>query len=409
MKIGIISNLYPPFVRGGAEIVASLQAQGLKKAWQHVFVISTKPRLRIPSLGYFSAWQTTQDIVEDISISRFWPVNFYYYLDDWRQPAPIRLLWHLMDSLNIFSYFTVKKILEKEKPEVVITHNLMGLGFLIPQLLKKLNIRHVHVLHDVQGVTPSGLIILGQEKSLQHKFFRMIGYVKLMRHLFGSPEIVISPSRFLFNFYSDSGFFKNSKKYVLPNPVKALLDLPKRPSPNLHLLYVGQITKAKGILDFIASFRKLKLTHTRLHIVGTGPDLYQAKKLAGSDKRIIFYGWLKSGQAGILYTKVDILVVPSLCYENSPTVIYEALSFGIPVLAADIGGTGELIEEGKNGWIFAAGDFSALNQKILSLYKQREKINSLSDRCRQSVAPYVLENYIARLLDIINNEQSEKI
>ncbi|MDD5749556.1 MAG: glycosyltransferase [Patescibacteria group bacterium] len=405
MKIGIISNLYPPFVRGGAEVIAAMQAEGLKKAWQHVFVISSRPA-KIPVYGHsFSSgrlWGESKDEINNIDVYRFNPVNLYYYLDDFKYPAFIRGLWHLWDTFNIFSYFKVKKILLEQKPDLLITHNLMGLGFLLPRLIKRLKIKHVHIVHDVQLVTPSGLIIRGRENSIEHRFFRVLGYKRIMRWLMGSPEIVISPSRFLLDFYQQHAFFPNSKKVVLPNPVKFLINIEKNPSPDLELVYLGQINKAKGVLGLIESFRKINLPHLKLHIVGIGQDFIKAKELAAKDKRIFFHGWLPNENLLSLLSRTDVMVLPSLCYENSPTVIYESLSMGMPVLAADIGGSAELIQEGKNGWIFPAGDFAMMSKKIEDIYRQREAIKLMADNCRQSVAAFVLDKYNQKLLDIIN-------
>ena len=122
----------------------------------------------------------------------------------------------------------------------------------------------------------------------------------------------------------------------------------------------------------------------------------------GIDKRIIFHGWLYHQNLSPLLKKIDVVVVPSLCYENSPTVIYESLSIGLPVIAADIGGLAELIKEGKNGWVFPVGNFEVLNQKIIGLYQQREKISSMADNCRRSVEKYTIDKYVNKILNSIN-------
>ncbi len=405
MKIAIISNLYSPFLRGGAEIIAQVEAEGLKKAWQHVFVISTRPRnVKIHGKSIIKPVHNTvsHDEINEVPIWRFTPINIFYYLNDFKHPSFIRLIWHLLDTFNIFSYWTVKKILLKQKPDVVITHNMMGIGFLLPKLFRKLKIKHVHTLHDVQLVTPSGLIIKDKENNLEHKFFKFIGYIKTMRSLMGSPDIIISPSKFLLDFYNKNKFFPKSKKVVLPNPIKDSLNIHKQSSYNLELVFLGQVNKSKGVLDLITNFKKLKHKYIRLHIVGVGADLAKAKKLAGKDKRIIWHGWLPSAQLLPLLAKMDVLIVPSLCYENSPTVIYESLSLGVPVLASDIGGVAELIQEGHNGWIFPAGDFDIMNQKINNIYKQRDKLKSLKTNCQQSVAKHHIDKYSKKILELID-------
>ncbi len=398
MKIGIISNLYPPFIRGGAELIAAMEAKGLKNAWQHVFVVTSKPYRN------FSSLSLSQNEEDGILVYRFFPLNIFYYLNDFKYPSLIRLLWHIFDTLNIFSYYQIKKILLKEKPDAIITHNLMGIGFLIPRLLKKLKIKHLHTLHDLQLATPSGLVLFKQENNWQHSFFKRVGYVKLMRYLFASPAFIVSPSKFLLDYYKKLGFFAKSKKVFLPNPIHSLKTLKKKPSYNLELLFLGQAHSAKGILELIKSFRDLPLPAARLNIIGVGPDLNTAKKLAGTDPRIRFFGWLSHHEMLPILSRMDVLLVPSLCYENSPTVIYELLALGVPVLAADIGGVAELIQEGKNGWTFPAGDFKVLNQKILSIYQQKEKLPHLAANCHMSVADYTLDKYIAKILALLNDE-----
>jgi glycosyltransferase involved in cell wall biosynthesis len=213
MKICLISNLYPPITRGGAEKIAQTAADGLKKAGHEVFVISTKPWG-----GRKSLKPTTSD-EGGIKIYRFYPLNIFYYLNDYKHHALWRMKWHFLDMFNLQSARVVKNILKKEKPELVMTHNLKGIGFLIPRAINKLGIKHIHTLHDVQLAVPSGLIIKGRENNWQQKIFLRKWYEAICRRLFGSPDVVVSPSKWLLEFYIKKGFFKNSKKIVLPNPV----------------------------------------------------------------------------------------------------------------------------------------------------------------------------------------------
>jgi glycosyltransferase involved in cell wall biosynthesis len=57
---------------------------------------------------------------------------------------------------------------------------------------------------------------------------------------------------------------------------------------------------------------------------------------------------------------MDVLVVPATWYENTPLVMLEAMQAGVPVIASDLGGMSELIDEGRNGFLFEAGDVGAL-------------------------------------------------
>lgn len=405
MKFCIISNLYPPLIRGGAEIIAAQEAKGLKKAWQHVFVISSKPRNIKVNNQKISAnnknfWLDEED---GVAVYRIVPVNIYYYLNDFLHAAPWRFLWHIIDTFNIFSYWQIRKILLQEKPDVVITHNLMGLGFLLPLLIRRLGIKHIHTLHDVQLVTPSGLIIKNKENHWSHRFFSYIGYPWLMKKLFASPHFVISPSQYLLDFYTQRGFFPQSVQKVIYNPTdQNWQSIKKVSSEKLELVYLGQMHEAKGVLDLVRLFSQLPLQHARLHVIGGGPDMKKIVAAANNDQRIVFHGWLNHAKLWGLLARMDALVFPSLCYENSPTVIYEALSLGLPVVCADIGGAGELITEGVNGWKFPAGDQAALKKIIQYLYEHRDILPKMEEACLASVKDLNLDNYCQKIITLVN-------
>ena len=93
-------------------------------------------------------------------------------------------------------------------------------------------------------------------------------------------------------------------------------------------------------------------------------------------------------------------MVPSLCYENSPTVIYEALNSGIPVLASRIGGVGELVREGETGYLFTPGNASHLLHAIALLDAHRADFAARRPQLRASVAPFALDKYAERLLEL---------
>ncbi len=323
MKICLISNLFPPISRGGAEKVAKIVADGLKSAGHEVFVISTKP---------LSGWESLKPTVADeggIKVYRFYPANIFYYLNDWKHNALWRAKWHFWDMFNFHSRAMVKKILKKERPEIVMTHNLMGIGFLVPGAIRGLRVKHVHTLHDVQLAVPSGLIIKGKEESWEQRTWLRKIYEVVCRWLFGSPDVVVSPSKWLMDFYAQKGFFKNSKKIVLPNPTVAApfsiaSSFEKNESEEndkLSLLYLGQIEEHKGILFLIKTLSKF--FHDRekilvreaaidwqLHIVGNGSKMEEVKKMVGDDKRFIVHGKLPSEKIAKIFNEVDLTIVP---------------------------------------------------------------------------------------------------
>jgi len=396
MKIGIISNLYPPFVRGGAEVIARTMAQGLSERLQHVFVVSTQPFEGMRSL-------IPRERVDDgIKIYRFFPLNLYFYLSDYRFPLVIRTLWRCIDMLNLHSYYCVRRILLKERPDVVITHNLTGIGFLIPALLHRLGIRHVHVLHDVQLVEPSGIILHGHEFGLRHFFLRCAGYHALMRKLFSTVSVVISPSKFLLDFYRRHRFFEAVESKIMTNPIRMPATVPRRQVPHdeLRLLYIGQLTPGKGIMQLADVVRSTRVP-VSLAVIGSGPLLLQLRKKAEEDPRITLLGWRTHADVELKLSESDIVVVPTLCYDNSPTVVLEALSHGVPVIASDIGGAKELIRVGTNGWIFPVEQWSELQRLIEWLAAHRDEIRRAAAVARSSIENASVAEYCSRLLTVL--------
>lgn len=395
MKICLISNLYPPISRGGAEKVAERVARGLRSSGQEVFVISTKP---------WDGWKSLKPVAVDengIKVYRFYPMNIFYYLNDFKHGVFSRVIWHFFDMFNCQSARAVKNILCVEKPDLVLTHNLMGIGFKIPRAIRGLGIKYIHTLHDVQLAVSSGLIISGQEKNWEQRTWLRKIYEAACRRLFNSPDVIVSPSKWLVEFYASKGFFKKSKKVVLPNPVERVYPA-GIPMDNsiLKLLYLGQIEEHKGILFLVDVLKNLDVDF-KLHIAGDGTKMEELKKIVGDDNRFVVHGKLNSEEVVKIFNLVDLTVVPSQCYENSPSVIYESLAAGVPVLAAKIGGVAELVHDGENGFTFAAGNAEDLVCVLEQAAGSRDELQKMRQAAAKSVENFGIENYINRLLEII--------
>jgi glycosyltransferase involved in cell wall biosynthesis len=79
------------------------------------------------------------------------------------------------------------------------------------------------------------------------------------------------------------------------------------------------------------------------------------------------------------FSDLDVIVVPSLWYENSPTVILEAFAHRIPVIATNLGGMAELVDHEINGLLFHLGDVNDLARQIHRLLKEPGLLPRLQD------------------------------
>lgn len=414
-----------------ASTIAGLKARGFE-----VIVITAAPRC--------SGYRASKPVEEDgVRVYRFFPRNLFFYGDDFRHSAPVRFVWHIFDVFNIFSYFTIKRILLREGPDVVHTHNLKGIGYLIPLLVRRLGIHYAHTLHDVQLVTPSGIIMKYHEHDFPNNFFLTRLYERLNRRLFGSPSVLISPSKFLMNFYVERGFFKNSKKIILPNPVDRVggeAHMFSQEPTVCRFVYLGQIEEHKGVLLLIKTFRALVEedrapfssnarrpgsvapleTHAsttfcnsqhedrsgwRLTVAGSGSKLAHAQKLAAGCPQISMRGRVGREELQSILREADVTVVPSLCYENSPTVIFESFAFGVPVLASAIEGVSELIQDGKNGLTFTAGNADGLASGLKWFAEHRAQWPEMSVAAKVSLSGLDLPSYLDKLVNLCYSTQ----
>ncbi|WP_419836069.1 glycosyltransferase [Endozoicomonas atrinae] len=67
-----------------------------------------------------------------------------------------------------------------------------------------------------------------------------------------------------------------------------------------------------------------------------------------------------------IYSRKDILVMPSLS-EGFPFVMLEAASYGVPIIATDVGGISDFVEHGVNGYLVSANNFNQINDYIFNL------------------------------------------
>jgi glycosyltransferase involved in cell wall biosynthesis len=390
MKICLISNLYEPYARGGAERIVKLTAEELAKNHE-VCLISTKPFTKLSDL------KAGVEMKGSLKIHRFFPLNIFYYLNDYKHSMPIRFFWHFFDVFNWHSAILTRQIVKRENPDLIIIHNLKGLGFLIPRALKSLNKKIVQVLHDAQYAIPSGLIIKGQEKDFLTDGFLTKMYQAICRWLLKPINTVISPSKWLLEFYNKKGYFVNSKKSVMRNPiVNVSSEINSRgESKDLgKIAFIGQIEKHKGVEFLLESVKDLP--QVKLTVVGDGTML---KSLKERFSNVNFLGKLNHEQMRDVFAKNAYVVVPSLCYENSPTVIYESFSCGRPVIVADIGGAAELVKGENTGFVFEAGNKADLIEKI-KLAINNENYNEMSANCLEKVENLTVDKYCEQLIKL---------
>ena len=142
-----------------------------------------------------------------------------------------------------------------------------------------------------------------------------------------------------------------------------------------YVLYFGRFSREKGI-DTLLKVCKA-LPDIPFVFAGTGP---LEGEISGVPN-IKNVGFQRGQALENLIRQARFSVYPSQWYENCPFSVMESQLYGTPVLGADIGGIPELIEVGKTGELFESGNAAQLEEKIRTLWEDRELTDRYSENC----------------------------
>ena len=318
MRILIFSSYFLPH-RGGVENYVHQTAKRLVKRGHKVWVVTSQ----LPGLK-------NSDKIDGISVLRIPSVEL---LSD-------RLTLHLSPLSDIFA--------KLKKVDVVITNTrFYPLSFAAGLYAHRHNIPWLHIEHGVQQPYDNPIIQAGV-RTFDAVFGRWI-----LKH-----ARVAGVSR------ASCGFAKGhgaGKCDVVYNGVDTgFFDGRKKKHRGVRIAFVGRLVKDKGVQDLLKAAEGLKI---EVVIIGKGPYESELRKYGGR-----FVGLKDSKGVREILSSSDILVNPSYG-EGMPTSVLEGGAMGLAVVATDVGGTREIIDDNKNGFLVKAGDVKALRAKISALVK----------------------------------------
>lgn len=155
-------------------------------------------------------------------------------------------------------------------------------------------------------------------------------------------------------------------------------------------LYVGQLIKGKGILKLA---RKYKEKNWTLSIVGTGKDMAGLNKLAMGNEYIKTLGFQNPDG---FYRESNFLVFSSTWSEPFGLAGIEAMSFGLPVVAFNVGGVSDWLRHGENGFLVDEGDYDAFFYYCDKLSNDEKLTKQLGENAKRFVRQnFAFENYLS--------------
>lgn len=178
----------------------------------------------------------------------------------------------------------------------------------------------------------------------------------------------------------------NTKVIRVNNPVLEKKILFSDHRDTRELAFVGRISKEKNIPNLLRSLASAE-GDWKLSVLGDGEteEMQSLAEELGISDRVRFCGWMENPWESL--KNAYALVMPSL-HEGFSLTVIEALACGMPVLCTPVGGAREIIEEGKNGYLFGGETGISLTERLNRL---NEGIDWLGDpeTCRKSAEPYL--------------------
>jgi glycosyltransferase involved in cell wall biosynthesis len=292
--------------------------------------------------------------------------------------------------------------LKRFQPDVVLFHHLVRLSLRLPEMARRRGYPSVLVLHDHYLACPSySLVAFDQpvcpggspSRCAQCLFATRFGRSippglreasswllawreRTVTRVLAAVDGVISPSRSVLAELGARGVAPRAA-VVIPNgcdPPTAIQSLSPK-AGTVRFGYLGAILPKKGV-DVLADACAGPLSRL-LTIRGFRDESAVAAFRHAHPDCAAALEPFASG-AGALLNSVDVVVVPSVCLENQPSVILEAFAHGRPVVASRIGGIPEMFSEGRGGWLVPAGDVDALRSCLTKLREDPDEIRRVA-------------------------------
>jgi glycosyltransferase involved in cell wall biosynthesis len=346
MKILYVVNTYYPDVNGGAPRSVQLLAESMVSDGHTAIVVRLSDNAKI-------------EIYEHNGVKVYsLPVRNIFFPREEITPGKLaRLVWHLIDMFNPLAAYDFWKILKTERPDIVNTNTIAGFSTSLFYVTKWMNAKLVHTMRDYYLMSPqSGMYEKGENcetiplASKPWAFVRKLASKRVDLFLGNSQFVVdrhielgcIAKDALCYNQWNTNG----------DNNISGIRKLQKQ--GELKFGFIGRINELKGVDVLIAACNKVTQNNWSLLVAGSGEETFvNGLKNNSPENKVEFLNWV---QPEDFYSEIDVLVCPSTYHDPLPRVVYEAYKYGIPVIAAATGGTPEMVEHGKTGYLYEAKD-----------------------------------------------------
>ncbi len=324
------------------------------------------------------------------------------------------------------------QVIEDFKPDVIHLNNFQRqLSESIVEAANKKKVPVVFTAHDVQAICPA-ITMLDSKKQICElcKNGKYLNCIKkkcvkdsLLKSMLAAFEGKYYRVKKVYNkkiswIVVPSNFYKQKmiEDGIEEKHITAIHNFVDLDEYNLELqdegfaLYIGRLSKEKGILNLIEAFSSIE--GRKLFIAGDGPEKQRIENIIKErhiENRIVLLGYLKQEKVKEYICKARFVVVPSIWYENCPYSVMETLAIGKPVIGANIAGIPELVNDKINGLLYKYDSISELEAKMKILYENPKLAKQYGENAKKiATDDYDKEKYYSKIMDIYNKVIKEK-
>ncbi|MEQ8927626.1 MAG: glycosyltransferase, partial [Fulvivirga sp.] len=400
MTFWILTTEYPPLSGGGISTYCYHTGQMLQQEGHDVTVFVPDYTIKTKSV----------ELKDGVTIVKFRPDDSHFeYLGN-------------ESALSLsFSEVIKKYATDNDEPDFIEAQEYNGIAYFALQKKLTLEDYFPNTLFYVTAHAP-GFLYLDYNQAPIYEI-PMYWTGEMEKSVLKSADLVISPSQYLIDKTDDYYDWSEQERTVIFNPFKQS-DKPEFNFTPFDIVFFGKLTPQKGCIELLSYFKRLwdqGFEHP-LRLIGGGSHFFYPKMMDLSDHLrkvyksyidkglLIFEGHINPEYINTRLKKAHVVLVPSIV-DNLPYTVLEAMSLGKIVLASDCGGHKELINSGKNGFIFShdpqGESFISQMKSILSL--ENEEIQTIGKYARDTIERncnysnvhnqkinYLLENKTAR-------------
>ncbi len=355
-------------------------------------------------------------------------IEFTRHSDDIRRSGAAGLLrGALATPWNPFSARALRRLIARERPDVVHAHNTFPL--ISPSIFSaahELGVPTVLTLHNYRTFCAAGIPLRENRPCTdcldRHSVTPALRYgcYRASRLATLPLAAMIALHRSLHTWQRQVDAFIALTAFQRDQLVAAGLPAQRvhlkphfYPAPPMPLpwaaragkvVYIGRLGPEKGLHSLVEAWKLWGDAAPPLELIGDGPEraaLTRAIAAAGLGGKIALLGQVSFAVTQERLAQARLLVLPSLCYEGFPMAIREAFALGVPVAGSRLGSIPCIVEDARTGVLFAPGEARDLQRALGAIWNDAARLEAMGAAARAEFeGKYTAERNYATLMDI---------